>query len=49
MGGGTSSPVPRVTPQLEVFDVQHAIVSGNVPFADPADVPARVPVGAATP
>lgn len=49
LGGGTSRPVPRITPQLEVFDVQHAIVSGNVPFADPADVSARVPVGAATP
>ncbi|MGH3279335.1 MAG: anti-sigma factor family protein [Trebonia sp.] len=49
MGGGSSSPAPRITPQLEVFDVQHAIVSGDVPFADPTDLPTRVPVGAATP
>lgn len=55
MGGGPSVPAPRITPQLEVFDVQHAIVSGDVPFADPADTPTpadtstRVPVGAATP
>jgi anti-sigma factor RsiW len=52
MGGGSSSPTPRITPQLEVFDVQHAIVSGDVPFADPTDPvdgPTRIPVGAATP
>lgn len=49
MGGGSSSPAPRITPQLEVFDAQHALVSGDVPFADPADVSTRVPVGAATP
>lgn len=61
MGGGSSGPAPRITPQLEVFDAQHAMVSGDLPFADPtadptADPsakptgePARVPVGAATP
>lgn len=49
MGGGPSTPAPRITPQLEVFDVQHALVSGDVPFAEPTDVPTRVPVGAATP
>ena len=52
MGGGSSggsSPGPQITPQLEVFDVQHAIFSGDVPFADPAVVSARVPVVANTP
>jgi anti-sigma factor RsiW len=49
MGGGTGATGPRITPQLEVFDIQHAITSGDVPFDDPADVPARVPVVAATP
>jgi anti-sigma factor RsiW len=50
MGGSDPSPTgPQITPQLEVFDIQHAITSGLVPFADPADVSARVPVGAATP
>jgi anti-sigma factor RsiW len=49
MGGGSGGPEPRITPQLEVFDVQHAIFSGNVPYADPADVSSRVPVVAATP
>jgi len=47
MGGG--SPGPKVTPQLEVFDAQHAVTSGDVPFADPAELSARVPVGAARP
>jgi anti-sigma factor RsiW len=49
LGGGSPSPGPRITPQLEVFDIQHAITSGDVPFDDPADVSARVPVVAATP
>jgi anti-sigma factor RsiW len=36
--GGTASPGPKVTvtPQLEMFSVEHAIVSGDVPFPDPA-------------
>jgi Putative zinc-finger len=36
MGGSPSGNEPQITPQLEVFDVQHAITSGDVPFADPA-------------
>jgi anti-sigma factor RsiW len=52
--GGSSPAGPAITPQLEVFDLQHAITSGIVPYPDapypdPADVPARVPVGAARP
>ena len=49
MGGGGSPPGPKITPQLEVFDLQHAITSGDIPFPDPAIVSSRVPVGAATP
>jgi anti-sigma factor RsiW len=49
MGGGSGSTGPQITPQLEVFDIQHAITSGDVPFAEPADVTTRVPVVAATP
>jgi hypothetical protein len=49
MGGGSSPAGPQITPQLEVFNIQHAITSGVVLFAGPADVRARVPVGAATP
>jgi anti-sigma factor RsiW len=49
MGGSSGPTGPQITPQLEVFDVQHAITSGDVPFDDPADVSARIPVVAATP
>jgi anti-sigma factor RsiW len=34
MGGGGSTPTERqITPQLEMFDLQHAVTSGDVPFA----------------
>jgi anti-sigma factor RsiW len=36
MGGSPSGNEPQITPQLEVFDVQHAITSGDALFADPA-------------
>jgi anti-sigma factor RsiW len=49
MGGNSAPTGPQITPQLEVYDIQHAITSGDVPFDDPADVSARVPVVAATP
>jgi anti-sigma factor RsiW len=49
MGGGSGSTGPQITPQFEVFDVQHAIFSGDLPYADPEDVATRVPVVAATP
>jgi anti-sigma factor RsiW len=49
MGGNTGSTGPQITPQLEVFDIQHAITSGDVPFADPTDISTRVPVVATTP
>jgi hypothetical protein len=49
VGGSSGSTGPQITPQLEVYDAQHAITSGDVPFEDPMDVPARVPVVAATP
>ena len=49
MGGSAASPGPQITPQLGAYDIQHAITSGDVPFDDPADVSARVPVVAATP
>jgi anti-sigma factor RsiW len=47
MGGGSTG--PKVTPQLEVFDAQHAVTSGDVPFTDPAEPSVRVPVGATRP
>ena len=48
MGGGNSTG-PTIRPQLEVFDAQHAVTSGDVPFADPAERSARVPAVAARP
>ena len=36
--GGTASPGPKVTPQLEMFSVEHAIISGDVPYPDPTQV-----------
>lgn len=47
LGGGSTG--PKVTPQLEVFDAQHAVNAGDVPYANPAERSARVPVGAARP
>jgi hypothetical protein len=49
MGGNAGSTGPRITPQLEVFDMQHAITSGDVPFDDPSEVSMHIPVVAATP
>jgi hypothetical protein len=43
MGGGGGSTGPRITPQVEVFDVEHAVTTGDIPYADPADVPPRLP------
>ena len=31
MGGGGGAPAPKITPQLEMYSVEHAIVSGTVP------------------
>ena len=40
MGGGSGAPAPNITPQLEMFSVEHAMVSGTVPDPD------QTPVGA---
>jgi hypothetical protein len=34
-GGGTAEPGPNITPQLQMFSIEHAINSGDVPFPDP--------------
>jgi anti-sigma factor RsiW len=33
IGGGSSPAERQITPQLEMFDLQHAVTSGDVPFA----------------
>ena len=35
MGGGSSPTERQITPQLEMFDLQHAVTSGDVPFTGP--------------
>jgi anti-sigma factor RsiW len=35
--GGSASPGPKITPQLEMFSVEHAMISGDVPFPDPTE------------
>jgi anti-sigma factor RsiW len=40
MGGSTAEPGPKITPQLEMFSVEHALTFGDVPFPDPTPVPA---------
>lgn len=42
MGGGGAAPAPKITPQLEMFSVEHAMVSGTVP--DPEQTPAGASV-----
>lgn len=41
-GGGSAAPAPKITPQLEMFSVEHAIVSGTVP--EPEQTPAGASV-----
>jgi anti-sigma factor RsiW len=38
-GGGTTE--RQITPQLEMFDLQHAVTSGDVPFTGPPGASAR--------
>jgi len=49
MGGDSGTPGPRITPQVEVFDVEHAITSGDVPFTEPAGRSGRLPAAAVRP
>lgn len=37
-GNGGGSPAPKITPQLEMFSIEHAAISGSVPFPDPTQV-----------
>lgn len=41
LGGGTSGPVPDVVPQVEMFSVQHASTTGDVPFPEPSQLAIR--------
>jgi anti-sigma factor RsiW len=39
-GGGEAAPGPRITPPVEMYSVEHAITTGQVPFAPPELSPA---------
>ena len=48
MGGGSSGePGPKITPQLEMFSIEHALTFGDIPFPDPTQT--QVPAGATRP
>jgi anti-sigma factor RsiW len=38
MGGASAQPGPKITPQVEMFSIQHAVTSGDVPFPYPTQV-----------
>ena len=40
MGGGDDHPGPRVTPPVQLYSVQHAITTGQVPSGGSSAVPA---------
>ncbi len=40
-GGGAAAPGPRITPPVEMYSVEHAITTGEVPYAPPAAQPAE--------
>ncbi len=40
-GGGGAVPGPRITPPVEMYSVEHAITTGEVPYAPPSTQPAE--------
>lgn len=38
-GGGDAAPGPRITPPVEMYSVEHAITTGEVPFPGPTGSP----------
>ena len=38
-GGGQATPGPRITPPVEMYSVEHAITTGEVPFSGPSGRP----------
>ena len=41
-GGSDSAPGPKITPPVEMYSVEHAITTGEVPFAPPSPPSASV-------
>jgi anti-sigma factor RsiW len=48
-GGGTAEPGPRITPPVEMYSVEHAITTGEVPFTGPSGQAPVPPINAPTP
>jgi anti-sigma factor RsiW len=48
-GGGSAAPGPRITPPVEMYSVEHAIMTGEVPFAGPSAKPSAAPPDASQP
>jgi len=40
-GGGDAVPGPRITPPVEMYSIEHAITTGEVPFPGPQAQPSR--------
>jgi anti-sigma factor RsiW len=36
VGGGTGEPEPKVTPNMQIYTIEHAITTGDVPIPDPS-------------
>ncbi len=42
-GGGDAAPGPRITPPVEMYSVEHAIITGEVPFPAPSTLDSEAP------
>ncbi len=42
-GGGQAAPGPKITPPVQLYSVEHAIITGEVPFNGPSARPAFHP------
>jgi anti-sigma factor RsiW len=40
LGGGQSAPGPRITPPVDMYSIEHAMTTGEVPFGGSTVVPA---------
>lgn len=43
MGGAGSDPGPNITPQVEMFSLEHAIQTGDIPYPEPTQAPTARP------
>jgi len=46
-GGGEAAPGPRITPQVELYGIEHAITTGGLPNISPSAGPPALPGPAA--